>query len=94
MEQIGRIDTRDEAEALFRDIKGKLGAADDVRYASLAEKALAALNRIEQIDKRRPQPPGVDEVTARLVAVRDRAIERFGILAREAVAERFHGGAP
>lgn len=85
MEQIEALDTREEALAILRDIRSKMRLADDVRYGSLAEKALSAINRIEQIDRRRPAPPAPDEVTRRLVEVRDRAIERFGILAREAV---------
>jgi hypothetical protein len=84
LEQIGQIDTEDEAEALYRDVRARMVGADAVRYASLVEKALAALR---QIAKLRGAPrPAPDEVTARLVAVRDRSIRRFGILARESVA--------
>ncbi len=60
--EIERVNTREEAEAIYRDVKAKLGTADEVRYSPLVEKALAALNRIEQIDKRRPVAPAPDEV--------------------------------
>jgi hypothetical protein len=57
--------------------------ADEVRFASLAEKALSAINRIEQIGKNRPRLPTRDEVTARLVEVGDRACERMGVIVGE-----------
>jgi hypothetical protein len=98
VEQIDRIDTREEAEAIYRDVRARMAGgtvrcpqcegavpvgADPVRFASLAEKGLAALNRIEQIDARRPKPPSVDEVTRRIVEVADRAVERIGVLVSE-----------
>jgi hypothetical protein len=85
--EIARVDTREEAEAIYADLRRRMLVADEVRYASLAQKALDALNRIEQIDKRRPQPPTQDEVTRRIVDVRDKAIERIGILTSDAAAK-------
>jgi len=86
-DEIARVDTREEALATLRLLKGRLAVADDVRFASLAGKVLDAINRLEQIDRRRPQPPTADEVTARIVAVRDAAIARIGLLTSDAAAK-------
>lgn len=91
VEQIEALDTREEAEALYREVRGRMATADEVRYGALAEKSLAALHRIEQIDARRPKPQAPDEVTRRIVEVRHAAVSRAGILTSERAA-RFVAG--
>ncbi len=91
LDAIGHLDTREEAEAIYRDVRGRMSdgtvacpgcgaavpiGADPVRFASLAEKGLAAISRIEQIDKNRPRVEKPDEVTRRLVEVREAAERR------------------
>ncbi len=85
--EIEAVDTLEEARALLRDLKKKMETADPVRYASLAEKALSAINRIEQIEARRPRAPAPDEVNDRIRSAMGTSVDHLLRHTREAAAK-------
>jgi hypothetical protein len=87
-DEIASVDTLEVARSILIILRKRFKVlGDGENPGPLAEKILSAVARIEQIEKNRPRPPAPDEVTRRLVEVRDKAIERFAILAREAVGK-------
>ena len=56
-QDIESVDTLDAAYWLLADLRSRFKLADKTRAASLAEKIIGAIGRIEQIRARRPAPP-------------------------------------
>ncbi len=87
-EEIAALDTRTEAAKILIKMSRRVDRAPDVRLGTVAGKVLDAVNRLEQIDRRRPPPAAPD---AAQEAVRQAMAESTEHLLRHTVpaAERW-----
>jgi len=91
-EAIAQIDTLELARSILVRVLKRLETADATRFASLVEKALGAIARIEAIEKARPQGPSIEQqIRARLTKI-DREthelVEQYVIAAEDEAARR------
>jgi hypothetical protein len=73
-DEIANIDTLEVGRSIMLTMWRRFKASGN---EDAVNKILAAIQRIEQIEKNRPRPVPVDEVTRRLVEVREKAEERI-----------------
>jgi hypothetical protein len=87
-EEIAALDTRTEAAKILIKMSRRVDRTSDVRLGTVVGKVLDAVNRLEQIDKRRPTPPAPDAVQE---AIRQAMSESTDHLLRHTVpaAERW-----
>lgn len=80
-------DTLVLSRRLLRKVELRIAKADPVRFASLIEKASGLINRIEQIEARRPRVPPRDEVQDAIRGAMGEATEFLLRQTREAAAK-------